>query len=377
MWEAACTIEEVEIPQTKGRVAVHAVLSPTAPAQVLLLERTRSGAVDIVAPPFELETPFGGGEGIAEPNATVVMTTPNGGTLIAREDLNPGGSGAGVYRFLLPGQSLERNGRYTLSITTTRGEVLTAETSVPGGAAADVPEPRTFDRSSETLALSWAASPGARSYLVRVDSPFGPRLFFTEGTSARLTGDLRNPDVSTLPHVFMPGFLQAATVSAVDSNFYDWFRTHNDELSGTGLINRVQGGLGVFGSLVRLEFQQLTVEAPQTEPEAGKFRFIGTPEEQTSAPYSRLEIYIESRAARRDQADAVSGRYTRYFRLGDIGCPVCGMLGSVKSGHLELALLRDWFANDTAEIFTGDFHGDTIVGRYRGHAGVTRFLRER
>jgi hypothetical protein len=305
------------------------------------------------------------------------MTTPAGATIVAREDLTPGGSGAGIYRFPLPGQLLERNGRYTLSITTTKGEVLSAETSVPGGATADFPESRVFDRSSDVVDLAWPASPGARSYMVRVEGPFGPRVFFTNGTSVRLTGDIRNPDLTTLPHVFMPGFPQAVTVSAVDSNFYDWFRTHNDEVSGTGLINRVQGGLGVFGSLVRLEFQNLDVVAPQTEREAGAFSFIGTPDEATSAPYSRLEIYIESRAARSDQADALSGRYTRFMRLGDVGCPVCGMIGSVKNGHVELSLLNDWFASDTTEIFSGDFHGDTLIGRYRNRAGTARFLRER
>ena len=373
----ACEIEEVAIPQTKARVAVHAILSATAPAQVLLLERTRTGAVNIVAPPFENGDPFGGGEGIAEPNATVTLTTPNGTTLFAREDLSPGGSGAGIDRFALPGTLLERNKRYQLSITTVAGEVLTAETVVPGGATADFAEQRVFNRSADSLLLTWPAVAGARSYLVRIESPFGPRVFFTEGTSVRLTGDLRNPDVTTLPHVFLPGFPQAVTVSAVDSNFYDWFRSQNDEYSGTGLINRVTGGLGVFGSLVRLRFQDLAVVAPQTEREAGVFRWVGTPEDAISAPYSKLELYIESRAARSDQADAVSGRYSRNLRLGDVGCATCGLLGSVKDGHVELMLLKEWFASDTADAIIGDFHGDTIVGRYRVRAGVARFVRER
>ncbi len=374
---AACEIEEVAIPQTKGPVALHAVLSATAPTQVLLLERTRTGAVDIVAPPFELQDPFGGGEGIAEAYASVTLTTPNGTTLVAREDLSPGGAGTGVYRFSLPGQSLERNARYQLSVTTTKGERLTAETTVPGGAAADVAEAREFNRATDSLLVEWPTAPGARSYLVRIESPFGPRVFFTRGASVRLSGELRNPDVSTLPHVFFPGFPQAITVSAVDSNFYDWFRTHNDEVSGTGLINRVQGGLGVFGSLVRLKFQNLAVVAPQPEREAGVFLRVSGPDEALPAPYSKLELYIESRAARSDQADAVSGRYSRIMRLGDVGCPVCGLLGSVKNGHVELMLLKDWFASDTTEILSGDFRGDTIVGRYRGRAGIARFLRQR
>ena len=371
-----CKIEEVEIPRTTSRVALHAVLSATAPSQVMLLERTRNGSVTIVGTPFELENPFVNDQGIAEPGATATLVAPDGQVFIGREDLTPGGSGAGVYRFPLPGALLERGGDYRLAVVTTSGETLTAESSVPGGIAAEFPEDRTFNRSVDALSLAWPATPGARSYFVRIETPFGPRSFFTGDTTVRLTGDLRNVDVSSLPHVFVPGFPQAVTVSAVDSNFYDWYRTHNGELSGVGLIDRVQGGLGVFGALVRLRFEALTVVAPQPEPIAGTFLFTGTPDEQLSAPYSRLDLYVESRAARSDQDDALSGRYTRQMRLGDIGCAVCGLLGTARGGHVELAFLRDWFAGDTAEMLTGELHGDTIVGRYRDHAGIARFVRQ-
>jgi hypothetical protein len=64
------------------------------------------------------------------------------------------------------------------------------------------------------------------------------------------------------------------------------------------------------------------------------------------------------------------------MRLGDVGCPVCGLLGSTRNGHVELALLRDWFANDTAEVLTGEIRGDTIIGQYRAHGGVARFVKQ-
>ena len=97
--------------------------------------------------------------------------------------------------------------------------------------------------------------PGARSYFVRVETPYGPLSFFTESTFVRLPGTLRNADVLSLPHVFIPGFPQTVTVSAVDSNYYDWYRTRNDAISGEGLVSRVKGGIGVFGSLVRLRMR--------------------------------------------------------------------------------------------------------------------------
>ena len=376
-WLAGCEIEKVAIPRTDKRVALHGVLSATATSQVVLLERTRNGSVYLSAPSFDLEDPLGSDAGIAESGAVVTLTTPSGQTLVAREDKasRNDGTGAGVYRFTLPGNSLVRSGAYRLAVRTTDGALLAAETSVPGGTPAAVAAPRVFDRSRDTMVVEWPAALGARSYFVRIETPYGPRSFFTDSTRVRLTGDLRNVELDALPRVFIPGFPQAITVSAVDSNYYDWFRTHNDALSGTGLINRVSGGLGVFGSLVRIRFQDVSVVATQTEAVAGTFKFVGVPAEVT--PYPGITLYVESRAARSDQPDALSGRYENGTTLAHPGCTVCGLLGSVKNNRVELAFLKDWSARDTVEILTGELRGDTIVGAYRGYGGVVHFVRQR
>ena len=375
---AACEIGSVEIPRPPAQVAMHGVLSASATTQVVLLERTRNGSVAQVAPPFDLNDPVVSDEGIAESGATVILTAPDGQQLLGREDNTTrlDRKGEGIYRFTLRGDAIQRGGTYRLAITTRRGEVLTAETSMPDGVAAVAPTQRTYDRTRDTVTIEWPASPRARSYFVRIETPFGPRSFFTDETRIRLAGDLRNIEVDGIPRVFIPGFPQAVTVSAVDSNYYDWFRTHNDAISGSGLINRVRGGIGVFGSLVRLRFENFEVVTPQTEPEAGRFVFVGTLAEQQSTPYLTLELYVESRAARADQADALSGRYEKRPSLGNIGCNTCGLLGSARNGKIELAFLRDWFAGDTAERFSGEIHGDTIVGRYQGLGSLARFVRQ-
>lgn len=372
----ACEIEKVGIPQTESRIALHGVLSASATSQVVLLERTRNGSVFPIAPPFDIGDPVVTDEA-AETGAIVTMRTPGGQMTLAREDNAGGGKGAGVYRFALPGRFLQRGVTYSLSVITAGGELLFAETSVPMGTADTVGEQRVFDRSRDTLLVEWPASPGARTYFVRVETPYGPLSFFTDSTRVRLPGDLRNADVTTLPRVFVPGFPQAVTVSAVDSNYYDWFRTQNDRLSGTGLVNRVRGGFGVFGSLVRLRFEDLQVVIPQPEPAAGDFRFVGNAADQLSTPYLRLELYVESRAARGDQADALTGRFQKRTTLGNPGCFVCGLLGSVKDGRIQLVFLRDWSARDTAEIFDGQIRGDTIVGSYRGFGGFVHFVKQR
>ena len=374
---AGCEIEKIAIPSTEPRVSLHGVLSATAPTQVVLLERTRSGLVQLIAPPFDVVDPVVSDEGIAESGAVVTLTTPTGQTLVAREDntVRDDGKGAGIYRFALAGSSLQRGGTYHLSVRTSGGVDLVAETSVPGGVPADVAEPRVFDRVRDTMFLEWSATPGARSYLVRIETPYGPRSFFTDGTRARLDGALRNVELDELPHVFIPGFQQAVTVSAVDSNFYDWYRTHNDALTGSGLINRVRGGFGVFGALVRLHFEDLHVVAPQEEAEAGLFRFVGTPAERASTPFLSLELYVESRASRAGQGDALSGRYEKRLIIGETD-PLRGLLGTARDGRIELAFLRRWYASDTSEIFTGEIRGDTIVGTYRGQGGLARFVRQ-
>jgi hypothetical protein len=374
----ACEIEKVSIPRTEARLAMHSVLSATAATQVVLLERTRNGSVALMAPPFDLPDPVVSDEGIAESGAIVRLTTPSGATLLAREDntVRDDRKGAGIYRFALPGDALERGGTYRLSAQTLAGQVLTAETSVPTGVAAVVAQQRLFDRARDTVVIEWPPASGARSYFVRIETPFGPRSFFTDSTRVRLTGELRNVDVTELPRVFIPGFPQAVTVSAVDSNFYDWYRTHNNALTGTGVVNRVIGGIGLFGSLVRLRFADLRVVAPQPEPAAGMFRFGGPPEERAFTPYLSFELYVESRAARADQADVVSGRYQVRPRLGYTGCLTCGVLGTVRNGRVELALLREWTATDTVEVFSGEIRGDTIVGAYRFAGGPVRFVKQ-
>jgi hypothetical protein len=374
----ACEIEKVEIPRPEQQIALHGVLSASAFSQVVLLERTRNGSVSVFGPSFDLEDPLGSDEGIAETGAIVTLTTPSGTTLVAREDNTQlFGTGEGVYRFSLSGSALERGGTYRLSVITRDGEQLGAETVVPGGVAAVVAEQRDFDRASDVLVLEWPASPGARSYFVRVETPFGPRAFFTDDTRVRLGGDLRNADADGLPRVFIPGFPQAVTVSAVDSNYYDWFRSHNDMLSGTGLLNRVRGGLGMFGSLVRLRLLDLNVVAPQLAPVSGSFRFAGTAAEASTTPYLALELYVESAASRSDQPDALSGRATKRKTLGDPGCSLCGVLGSARNGQVELQLLNAWSARDTVETFVGELRGDTLVGTYRGAGGSARFVRDR
>lgn len=374
----ACEIEKAAIPETPFQLALHGVLSPSAPSQVVILERTRHGAVEIFAPSFELY-PMAGDEGIAERGASMTLTTPDGTVLFALEDrvTRHDGLGEGIYRFQLPGSALARGQTYGLTVRTALGEELSAEATVPEGEPAMAAEARQFDRASDTVVVEWPAAPGARSYWVRIETPYGPRIFFTDSTRIRLTGDLRNVDDDELNRVFIPGFQQPITVSAVDSNFYDWYRSSNDVFTGSGLIDRVEGGFGVFGGLVRLRFMDFHVVAPQAEPWTGTYVLTGTQEELESAPFLGMDLYLESRAARADQWNAVSGRIRVRGRFGYSGCLTCGVLGTARGNQVRLSILQGWFASDTMDVFTGEVRGDTIVGSYRGYGTISKFVRQR
>ena len=93
---------------------------------------------------------------------------------------------------------------------------------------------RTFNRDHDMLIVSVDAVAERASYAVRVESPFGPFFLFTDSTRVRFTGDLRNLFAGDLQRVFIPGFRQDIIVAAVDSNFYDYYRTNNDPFTGAG-----------------------------------------------------------------------------------------------------------------------------------------------
>ena len=387
---SACEIEKVAIERPPSQLALHGMLSASAPSQVVLLEHTRNGSVQLIAPPFDVTDPVVSDEGIAETGAIMTLQSPIGELYTAAEDntTRVDGKGQGIYRFALPGSALQRNAPYRLTVLTATGATLTAETSVPGGTAVDDPAPGflpnvLFDRARDTMDLRWTAVPGARSYFVRVETPYGPLSFFTESTFVRLPGMLRNTDVTSLPRVFIPGFPQTVTISAVDSNYYDWYRTHNDAISGEGLVNRVQGGIGVFGSLVRLRLDQVHVVAPQTASIAGEYVVGGPDLERLVAPFSSLSLYLESPASRSDQPDLLSGRYTIGVGWKFTGCQVCGLFGTVQGTTVKIALLetgldtKGWSARDTTDVFTGTVIGDTLVGTYRFKGGPFHFVRKR
>jgi len=282
------------------------------------------------------------------------------------------GKGAGVYCIPLFGASLVLGARYQLRVRTAQAETLTAFTRVPRPATRSTGGlTRTFNRDHDVMVLQWAPTPAARAYTVRIETPFGPFYLFTDSTHFRANGDLRNFFAPDLQRVFIPGFRQDMVIGAVDSNFYDYYRTTNDPFTGAGIISRVTGGLGLFGSLVELSTGSITTVADQTEPIEGRFRLLLTDQNTTSSYASQLTLYVESKPAREDLPTALSGRYT--VSLPSVRSD--GIVGEMRGPSVTLALVQNQLSGDTAEVFTGTLKGDTLTGTYKIRGGSAVFVR--
>jgi hypothetical protein len=366
----ACALDQITLPIAPSTLVLHGVLSPSARAQDILLERTITGELAIpILVPYESSEPIISDYGNAETNALTQLTTPSGQTIAGREvrTFSGDGHGAGIYEFALAGSALVPGGRYRLRIVTTRQEIVTAETIVPYASPVSTGPTVTLDRTRDTIALQWPAVPQARGYQVRVESPLGPWFAFVDGTHLSIAGSLRNLFVDNLPSLFQPGFRQAITVSAVDSNMYDYYRSSNNGFTGTGVISRVSGATGFFGAFVIVARRTVDVTAPASRPIEGTFDlqprlgdFYGGFGDARS-----ISLYVESPSAHAGQPDAVTASYRRASGTS------AAAVGTFSNSHLKLAFLSDQFLTDTLDGFAGDLHGDSLVGAFSKGAPAT------
>jgi hypothetical protein len=365
---SSCELDKVTVNKTTATVVVHGVLNANATTQVVLVERTLTGAVTIPEDvPFDGADPIVTGGGVPVSGATAEITDSTGRVFRGVEDktlTGSNGKGAGVYRFPLGPPALRLGMRYQLHIRTAEGEDVTAFTRVPRPLVATLGGlTRTFNRDRDTLLVFWNRVANARSYAVRVESPFGPFFLFTDSSRFLMTGELRNLFAGDLQRVFIPGFRQDILVTAVDSNFYDYYRTGNDPFTGSGIINRVVGGLGLWGSLVALNSGTLSVVANQTEPVEGRWNLTSSSTDPSIAV--TLNLYVESKAARSDLPEALSGRYT----TSPPGARSDAILGSRLGSTVTLTLLSNQLSGDTLDVFTGEMEGNTLTGSYNKRVG--------
>ena len=372
---ASCEIGTITVAKTQPSIVVHAVINANTATQVILVERTLSGVIPVHDTIFNPADPIVSDGGIPVTGAHVEIIDSTGFVMPGVEDItiSTNGQGAGVYRVNFP-SGVRRGWRYQLHIVTPQGEQVTAFTRVPFPEFASTGAlTRPFNRDHDSIVVEWKRAAATRAYALRVESPFGPFFLFTDSLRFQMNGDLRNFFAEDLPRVFMPGFRQDVLIAAVDSNFFDYYRTNNDPFTGSGIISRLNGALGMFGSMVTLNSGTLTVSADQTEPIEGRFRVTAATGDAVSF-VSTVNLYIESPPTKGagEATAALSGRYT----LGGPNARSDGIIGRLTGTTVSFALLANQLAGDTVDVFTGTLEGTTMSGKYKRRTGQVVFVKQ-
>ena len=379
---SACQFDSITVPEGRERPVVHAVLNPWAQDELVLLERTLTGRVTVDDDmDYDRTNPIITAGGIPISDARVVLYSPDGDSAVAVEDLRSRGTGAGVYRIgnsavprpegsqTLQSIHIAPGGTYRLRITTPTGDTITGETTLPvTQPVAPQESNRFFNRDNDTLRLFWDPVPLAQRYLIRIESPWGPMFLFTDALEARLPGSLRNVFQQNLPSVFLPGFRSTVSVAAVDANYFDYFRSANDPFTGTGLISKLEGAVGVFGSVTELYSYRLAVSANLDDPFEGWYEIN---RDRPGPTPLAIKLYIESEG----------GRFTFLTgeQFGSSIMPAGSVIGLRSDTDVSLAFLQfsSDISRDTLAVFTGNVVGDSLIGsiRFRGPGAFTEAVR--
>jgi hypothetical protein len=312
---AACEFGKITIPAGDPIVVVEAVMRPDLPRQWILVEQTLtgtvaadSGRIEIPghAPPLPLR-----GAAVDVVNHTY-PEDPCGATIFTEQARTPGTPG--VYwgppgcPTMRPGDTLE------LVVRVPDGTTVRGTTEVPGveaftlrvgGDSVVMPGPDLLlNRDLDTLAAAARAVAGRVLQLearrVEVGGTTSPGFWFVlDSLAMSVPGDL--PDLFTgfredtsgipdeFPPVFAAGRRYAVTLSVADSRYFDFVRSGNIPPSGRGFINWLEGGIGVFGSMVAAT-SAVRVVGLVDDGREGAYRLSG---ELSSVPVDvGLEMYV-------------------------------------------------------------------------------------
>lgn len=311
---AACLeLDEITVPQTRPVVVVHSVIDVGEPMQFVILEESLTGRSALYYSTGPVP-PAPAGEGIPVAGALVTFTHHGSGscdqpTVVLHERPPVELSGIGVVPSgtyvtgelcpLSPGDSVD------LRVETPAGDVVTGTTVIPGarsidirtrgGGGANLVFNRTIDSvwvdvdpvSARALAFELSRDP-ARS----PDAYGGTHFTLVIDTMSMVfAGGLRSfEDTDEGEAVFRPGSYMILTAAVVDTNYYDFARSFSNPFTGRGFINHLQGGVGVFGSVLTSQ-RHLRVIDPQDDEREGLYRISGTFDSVTVDIL--LDVYLE------------------------------------------------------------------------------------
>ena len=358
----ACESTPVEVASPTAVIVVHAVLNPDVSEQVILVESSLTGRVDINdALKFDPLDPIrtAGGSPISGADVRLLAEGDSVGVRATETLVRTRGTG----RYVVPrtALALQPGRRYRLRVRTVDNREVTGETLMPGAppgwtvGAGAVATPVALDRSRDTLQLRWSAVRDARNYVIRVETPYGPWALFADSTQFTLSGGLRNYFAPGLPSVWYPGFVQTASVVAVDANFYDYNRSGNDPFGGTGLISSVRGGVGLFGSVVNMLRREVSVTERLRFPLDARWRGV-----TGAGATAEMDLWVDVDGP---TVSSVSGR--------EVTTPRRYVLGTLRGESLRLVTLAAGSSADTVSVLTARLAGDSLVGSYDSRFATT------
>jgi hypothetical protein len=323
----ACEFGEITIPAEDPIVVVQAVMRPDRSHQWILVEQTLTGTVVVDSNRIEIpgdapRLPLRGA--VVDVVNRTFPADPCGVTSFierAGADATPG-----VYwgppdcPTMRPGDTL------ALVVRAPHGTTVRGTTEVPGveaftlGIGGDpvvMPGPELLlNRDADTLRAAARASVGRALQLevrrTEVGGGTTPGFWFVVDSMAMtVPGDL--PDLFTgfredtsgipdeFPPVFAAGRRYQVTIGVADSRYFDFVRSGNIPPSGRGFVNRLEGGIGVFGSMVAATSAVRVVGLVDDDRE-GTYRLSG---ELRGVPVAvGLEMYVARAGA--DSSDLSS-----------------------------------------------------------------------
>jgi hypothetical protein len=253
LFAVGCVNLEAPTQPPRAQLVIHAVLDLSRDAHSILIYRSQNGAQSPNTSGFTDEDPVAG--------AVVTITAPDGTVMTAYATDPETGQFFPTGTYVLEprrfGVALLPGGTYSLHVQTTLGEEVTGATSIPKAQPNPgfSPNATVLIRARDTLRLSWPRVSGAHSYELNVNSPVVDYRMFADtsvalaGTALTIAGD----------EIFARGVGAFVLVSAVDANYYDYYRAQSDPFAGAA-PSHLKGAVGVFGSLVPILGTRIQVQ---------------------------------------------------------------------------------------------------------------------
>jgi hypothetical protein len=245
----AC-VETTAVTPNANTLVVHAVLDPSVQHQIIVVQTTTGAAA----------------EQRQVTGAVVTIATPDGRTLTAvqRRDTTavtgevPFPTVTTIYDVDVGSAGLIPGGTYQLRVVVPDGRTVTGRTTIPNTVAPPIALPtQTIDRDRDTVSLRWSRVAGARSYQVFIRSIAGSYSVFATDTSVVLPGRMQVLDNGE--DVWERRLSHQVAVIAVDENYFDYYHRTSDLFTGAGLVMHLDGGIGVFGSVVTVATRTIVV----------------------------------------------------------------------------------------------------------------------